>query len=47
MKYIFKFLMLIRNYKPIEINQKYAVFMDNLKKKYPNDQDLGKFIRNN
>lgn len=47
MKYIFDFLMLIRNYKPIEIHQEYAVFITRLKEKYPNDADLGKFIRNN
>jgi len=47
MKEILEYFMIIRNSKPITIEQEFEVYMDNLKKKFPNDMDLGKFMRNN
>jgi len=47
MKKIIKYFMSIRHAKPTIVEQEFILYMDNLKKKYPNDADLGKHIRNN
>lgn len=47
MKQITTFLLTIRHLKPDEIKKRMEEYQEDIKKKYPNDQELGKYIRNN
>ena len=47
MKEITELMMVIRHLNPEEIRKRMEEYQEDIKKKYPNDADLGEYIRNN
>lgn len=47
MKEITEYLLIIRHLKPEDIKKRMEEYQEDIKKKFPNEQDLWKYIRNN